>query len=563
MISNFFKIILFSFIFFYQNFLYSKNPDLLDFNKKNVSNYFSALVFFENNNNKDALKFFRSSKFLKESHQIYIKKYLVSLVLEGKVSEAINELKKIKNKELIKFFEADLLLIVDSVKNKNYENALLHVNNLKKYNVGNSFNDIIISVLEDYIYLFNNNKINTNKKNNYGNLDILNKAFQNCYLGSDKANLFFNEAINAEEDDNSRYLFFYVNYLINIDRIQEVKNIVKEINYLNSNLLTLQTKEWVDQNDFKKFKEIFSCKESKDLISEFFFLIANLYSSQDSFRKSNFYINISYYLNSKFTFNLTLLAQNKFDSEDYINSEKILLNFFDKNEIYNWFKIKKKTQIIKKKDSSETAFNYINKKFNSFDSPNLKIIFDMGNISKNFEKYELAIKYYSEILNKINPNTNIYAEVLYRRGSSYERLGKIKKSDEDLLGALKINEDDPYIMNYLAYSWLERNYKIDEAMIMLKKAYNQKKNDPYIIDSIGWAYYLIGDYIKAEKFLKQAVELMPDDPIVNDHYGDILWKLNRKIQANYFWNNVLSFKDTEIEMRNKIKIKLVKGLNKT
>ena len=543
--------------------MYSKNPDLLDFNKKNVSNYFSALVFFENNNNKDALKFFRSSKFLKESHQIYIKKYLVSLVLEGKVSEAINELKKIKNKELIKFFEADLLLIVDSVKNKNYENALLHVNNLKKYNVGNSFNDIIISVLEDYIYLFNNNKINTNKKNNYGNLDILNKAFQNCYLGSDKANLFFNEAINAEEDDNSRYLFFYVNYLINIDRIQEVKNIVKEINYLNSNLLTLQTKEWVDQNDFKKFKEIFSCKESKDLISEFFFLIANLYSSQDSFRKSNFYINISYYLNSKFTFNLTLLAQNKFDSEDYINSEKILLNFFDKNEIYNWFKIKKKTQIIKKKDSSETAFNYINKKFNSFDSPNLKIIFDMGNISKNFEKYELAIKYYSEILNKINPNTNIYAEVLYRRGSSYERLGKIKKSDEDLLGALKINEDDPYIMNYLAYSWLERNYKIDEAMIMLKKAYNQKKNDPYIIDSIGWAYYLIGDYIKAEKFLKQAVELMPDDPIVNDHYGDILWKLNRKIQANYFWNNVLSFKDTEIEMRNKIKIKLVKGLNKT
>ena len=114
------------------------------------------------------------------------------------------------------------------------------------------------------------------------------------------------------------------------------------------------------------------------------------------------YINISYFLNSKFTFNLTLLAQNQFDSENYESSEKILSNFFDKNEIYNWFKIKKKAQIIKKKDSSETAFNYINKKFNSFDSPNLKIIFDMGNISKNFEKYELAIKYYSEVLNKIN-----------------------------------------------------------------------------------------------------------------------------------------------------------------
>ena len=95
---------------------------------------------------------------------------------------------------------------------------------------------------------------------------------------------------------------------------------------------------------------------------------------------------------------------------------------------------------------------------------------------------------------------------------------------------------------------------------MLEKAYASKSNDPYIIDSIGWAYYLIDDYIKAEKFLKRAVELMPDDPIVNDHYGDILWKLNRKIQARYFWENVLKMDDIEKEMLDRIRIKLVEGL---
>ena len=95
---------------------------------------------------------------------------------------------------------------------------------------------------------------------------------------------------------------------------------------------------------------------------------------------------------------------------------------------------------------------------------------------------------------------------------------------------------------------------------MLEKAYVSKSNDPYIIDSIGWAYYLIDDYIKAEKFLKRAVELMPDDPIVNDHYGDILWKLNRKIQARYFWENVLKMDDIEKEMLDRIRIKLVEGL---
>ena len=128
---------------------------------------------------------------------------------------------------------------------------------------------------------------------------------------------------------------------------------------------------------------------------------------------------------------------------------------------------------------------------------------------------------------------------------------------------MEINPDDAYVLNYLAYSWLERNYKINEAIDMLETAYEAESDDPYIIDSIGWAYFLIDDYIKAEKFLKRAVELMPDDPIVNDHYGDILWKLNRKIQARYFWSNVLKMDDAEEDMIDKINIKMIEGLKKS
>ena len=95
---------------------------------------------------------------------------------------------------------------------------------------------------------------------------------------------------------------------------------------------------------------------------------------------------------------------------------------------------------------------------------------------------------------------------------------------------------------------------------MLEKAYANESEDPYIIDSIGWAYYLINNFVKAEKFLKKAVELMPEDPIVNDHYGDILWKLDRKIQARYFWSMVLEMEETEQELIDQIQNKLVKGL---
>jgi len=191
------------------------------------------------------------------------------------------------------------------------------------------------------------------------------------------------------------------------------------------------------------------------------------------------------------------------------------------------------------------------------------MIFDLANFYKNSKEYELSIKHYTNILKNLEDESILKSDLLYRRGGSYERMGNYKKADEDLLKSLKINPDEPYVLNYLAYSWLERDYKINEAIKMLENAYSEEKNDPYIIDSIGWGYFLINDYLKAEKFLRRALELMPEDPIVNDHYGDILWKLDRKIEARYFWNNVLKMDDAEKEMIDNINIKIVDGLKKS
>ena len=157
----------------------------------------------------------------------------------------------------------------------------------------------------------------------------------------------------------------------------------------------------------------------------------------------------------------------------------------------------------------------------------------------------------------------MYADVLYRRGGTYERLKNYTKADKDLLTSLTIRPDHAYTLNYLSYSWLERNIKIEQAMQMLMRAYELRENDPYITDSVGWGYYLIGDFINAEKYLRKAVELMPDDPIVNDHYGDVLWKLNKKLQAKYYWQAVLGLEETEEEMKSKVKSKLLEGLEKS
>ncbi len=230
---------------------------------------------------------------------------------------------------------------------------------------------------------------------------------------------------------------------------------------------------------------------------------------------------------------------------------------------FYWYRIKKEAQIIAKQRNKKESLNYIVAEFSKIKNPNDKILFDIANFYKNSKKYEEAIKYYSKIINSIDETSEMKSDLLYRRGGSYERIGRYNEADKDLLHALKINPEDAYVLNYLAYSWLERDYKINEAIKMLEKAYSFENNDPYIIDSIGWAYYLIDDYLKAEKFLKRAVELMPDDPVVNDHYGDILWKLKRKIQARYFWGNVLEMEDAEEEMIKNINQKMIEGLKKS
>ena len=558
MYNNLIKILVILSVF-YQTPVYSKSASFNDFNSRDLTNYFSGIIAYENKNNTDALKFFNASKILINKHDSYLKRYVYSLVLENKVAQAINIINNSKDKNNIDFFNAYILLAVDSLKKNNFKKADEYLTQSLKFQDQRRFNLVISETLRQYVYTFKNKKILSNKQN-FGNLSLIAQTFQKCYLQENNTGSFFLNLINNQQGDYSRYIFFYINYLIENKKIDEARAVAEQLEYINSTLLLAQSKSWIDNNKFKEFNKIFKCNNHNDVVSEFLFLISNLYSSQDDFEKSNFYLNLSSYLNPKFTFNLSLVAENFYLNKEYDKVKTVLKNFNKDNEFYYWFRIKKETQIIIKEKGYEDGINFISSKFNKIDDPNLKIVFDVANFYKNSKKYEKAIDYYTQIISSLGNETDIKSDLLYRRGGSYERLGNYEKSDEDLLHSLIINPDDAYVLNYLAYSWLERDYKIDEAFKMLEKAYASRSNDPYIIDSIGWAYYLIDNYVEAEKYLKRAVELMPQDPTVNDHYGDILWKLNRKIQARYFWKNVLSLDDTDEEIRENVNIKMIEGL---
>ena len=541
----------------YQNPLHSKSASFDDFDSKNLSKYFSGIVAFENKNNSKALNFFNTSKILLNKHEPYLKRYVYSLVLENKVNQAINVIKQNKNNS--EFFEKYLLLTIDSLRREDFSKALNYISETKKYIKLNRFNSAVLDNLRDYVFVFNEKKLPNDLKN-YGNLSVISKTFQRCYLEDAKTKTFFSKLINNDDADLTRYTFFYLAYLIENNQIEEAKKITGGIKFINTSLLLSQGKSWIENGNEKKMNTVFSCKNHNDLISEFLFLISNLYSAQDDYIKSNFYLYLSNYLNPKFYYNLSLLAENQYSNKEFDRVKKVLREFEKEDDFYYWYRLKKEAQIISKEIDQKESLKFIKSNFEKIEKPNEKILFDIANFYKNAKEYEQAIKYYTKVLGIIGDDLEIKSDLFYRRGASNERMGNYEESDRDMLLSLEIDPDDAYVLNYLAYSWLERDHKIKEAMEMLEKAYSLTENDPYIIDSIGWAYFLTDDYVKAETYLKRAVELMPDDAIVNDHYGDILWKLGRKIQARYFWKSVSKMEDVDEELLQKINQKIIKGL---
>ena len=551
-------IYLFIIFLLYQTSSFSKISDVNKFDQKNLSNYFSAVLSINNNDTKNSLKFLENSKILNDRHKEHFKNYIKSLVANEKVDLAIKKIKYSKNN--YSFLEREVILLVDNLINKNLEKSSLNLEKIESLiDPDDRYHIILSKVLKNYLEVFKSNNIKSYKNNNFAELDDISLAFLSCYFDLKNTDKRFEEFIEYD-GSSSRYIYFYLDYLIEQNKINKIDQVLQNINQLNKPLLIAQSVKWIEEKNYNKLNNLFSCKNEKDIIAEFFYLIANLYSSQGLFKESNFYIILAKYLNPKFTLNSTLLIENYMDTKKYKLVKNELSNIEKDNVIYNWFKVKKNASIIQETKNDDSALKFIKKEYGKIQNPSNKILFDMANILRNFQDYEGAIEIYSNLIQYSNYSAEEYADLLYKRGTSYERKKDFLKADEDLIESLKIDPDEPYVLNYLGYSWLERSYKIPEAMDMLKEAYSLRENDPYITDSIGWAYYLIEDFVNAKKYLEKAVKLMPYDPIVNDHYGDVLWRLNKKVQARYFWNGVLKLEDTEEELKKEIEKKLVFGL---
>ena len=185
----------------------------------------------------------------------------------------------------------------------------------------------------------------------------------------------------------------------------------------------------------------------------------------------------------------------------------------------------------------------------------------LGNFMRYKEKFEKAVVAYDRAFERLGEPSKRHWTLFYSRGIALERSKQWDRAEKDFLKALEFEPEQPYVLNYLGYSWVEQGKNIDRAKDMIERAVQQRQNDGYIVDSMGWVLYRLGKYDEAVGHLERAVQLRPQDPVINDHLGDAYWRVGRRHEARFQWRRALSFEPTD-EDRVKIEAKLEDGLGK-
>ena len=290
----------------------------------------------------------------------------------------------------------------------------------------------------------------------------------------------------------------------------------------------------------------------KDGIAEIFLNSAEILFNEGLDRQALIYGQIALYLSPNLDSASYLLGKIFRSINNNERAVKYLKNVKDNSSIFYDAKITY-AEIIYDIEGTEKSFAILNK-LHKLHPENINLSRSIAELFYKSENFDKSIEYYDLIFSKIEKIEFKHWPLFYSSGIALERGKKWERAEKQFLMALKFVPDNPQVLNYLGYSWIDQGININAAMEMIVKAAEQRPSDGYIIDSLGWAFYQIGQYEEAVIKLEKAVELTSDSIII-DHLGDALFYSGRKIEAVFQWKRALEFEPSE-EMTNKIKEKI-------
>jgi len=295
-------------------------------------------------------------------------------------------------------------------------------------------------------------------------------------------------------------------------------------------------------------------------LSEVFYGLGEALTGESSVGLGVMYLQLALFLEPEQPFALASLAvahetmrqyQSAIDTYDRIPRGTPLQQSIEIRKALNF-------NSLDKVDTAKELLENVSKQ----DPSDIKSLDALGNIMRARKRYPEAADYYTRALALVPKPEKRHWNLYYARGTCNERLKKWPAAEADLQKALELSPDQPLVLNYLGYSWIDQGRNLKQGMQLIERAVAMKPDDGYIVDSLGWAHFRQGAYREAVRFLERAVELRPDDPVLNDHLGDALWRVGREREARFQWEQSLAL-GPEPEDVETIKLKLSKGLAAT
>ena len=535
--------------------LNSKGLTASDDQSYNISYYGSILagqIAKYNNDNELASKFYGFANKKNPDNKNIMDLSIMSLLLSGKVNQAIEKLDANYNEDFTKNSQVSKLLkFIDKVQKEEYSKALKVLEDDSEILITSKIQPLIKAWLandfdnaEKFINEFNYKTEGLILSDTYFlHLALLNKL----YKKEESADSILKKTLKLSKAEKIRHLYFYYNLNKKTAHKKEEFKLFKLENPDHSFSIYLE----------KNFLDGFKINSKKDGVSEGFFNIAEALYSQRMYETSIAYSYMSLYLNKNNYINYYLISQNFQMLGKTEKAISALLNI-PINSYLGWNTYLKLADLNIYLNNYKEAQSYLNK-LQDYSPNRADVYYKLGELKHNKKKYEEAIAAFNKSIHLSQKELEKNWYLFYSRGMSYERSKQWKEAEKDFLYALKLSPEQPLVLNYLGYTWVDYGIKLKLAEEFIKKAISLRPKDGYFIDSLGWFYYRQGKYKEAVRELEKAVSLVPNDAIINDHLGDALYRAGYKNEATYQWNRALLYKP-EKELKSNIELKLQKGL---
>ena len=392
------------------------------------------------------------------------------------------------------------------------------------------------------------------KNDAFGNFKLFHGALMADFLGQpSRADQAYKQAYE-QAGTTLRVVQSYGNYLRRTGHEEKAAGVYEK--YLQASRLSPLVQMALDKLKNKDAPGKFISTAGQGM-AESMFSIASALSDEQNIDVSLIYVQLALSMRPDFDVARVLLGEIYEDTKRYSKAVETFQSVGDESALHRNAAIQAAVNLdhLERTDEAIAALNDFLKENPAHYDANVTL----GNIQRSHEKWQDAIVSYSSALDVLPEIKQKHWLLLYFRGIAYERAKKWELAEPDFLKALDLTPEQPAVLNYLGYSWIEKGLNLKKAIGMVAKAVELRPNDGYIVDSLGWAHFQLGEFEDAVKHLERAVELRPEDPVINDHLGDAYWRVGRELEASFQWRHAKDNKPTDKDLKI-IEQKLLKGM---